>query len=734
MTCCPTGLTGEPFAGDLDAWIRTDRQGLRRLDLLIPGMDCAACIPRIEDGIGALPGIRSARANLTSKCLGVTWAGDLADPSAILDRLRDLGFEARPFDPAEQGFAADEEKSRELLRAVAVSGFATANIMLLSVSVWSGAEAATRDLFHWISALIALPTVIYAGRPFFRGAARALAAGHLNMDVPISLAVCLAALMSLFATFNHGEMAYFDASVTLLFFLLTGRYLDHLMRARARSAVSQLMSLAATSATVIDDDGHRHTVRAESLTPGMSVAVAAGERFPADGAIVSGESQIDRSLVTGETTPEHVKPGAAVNAGMMNLTGPLTVRVTATGDDTFLAEVVRLMAAAEQGRSRFVQIADRLARFYSPAVHILAASTLAAWLAWTGGDWHTSLMVALAVLIITCPCALGLAVPAVQVVASGVLFRNGVMIKDGAALEKLAAVDTVIFDKTGTLTLGRPRLIGAQDIPADTLALAAGLAQASRHPLSRAICKAARERNVAPVPLDGVSEHPGFGLSATYRGEEVKLGSRVWCGMPDADDQAMPELVLKTSRGTTIFTFEDERRPQAAEAIEALGRAGLAVEILSGDRAPAVRRVAGALGIAKWQAGVTPREKLDRIEALAAKGRRVMMVGDGLNDAPALAAGFTSMAPSSATDIGRTAADTVFLSDSLKPLLVARGVAVRARRLSLQNFGLAIAYNVLAVPIAMLGFATPLIAAIAMSTSSLIVVANALRLAAWRPA
>jgi Cu2+-exporting ATPase len=493
------------------------------------------------------------------------------------------------------------------------------------------------------------------------------------------------------------------------------------------------MSLAATSATIVEEDGRRRTVRAEALKPGMSVAVAAGERFPADGAIVSGESQIDRSLVTGETTPEHVKPGTAVNAGMMNLTGPVVVRVTATGDDTFLAEVVRLMATAEQGRSRFVQIADRLARFYSPAVHILAASTLMGWLAWTGGDWHTSLMVALAVLIITCPCALGLAVPAVQVVASGVLFRNGVMIKDGAALEKLASVDTVIFDKTGTLTLGRPRLIGAHDVPSDTLAFAAGLAEASRHPLSRAIAAAARERNVGPVPLDGIREHPGFGLSATHRGENVRLGSRAWCGVPDAGDQALPELVLKTPRGTTVFTFEDEPRPRAGEAIEALGRSGLAVEILSGDRAPAVRRLAEALGIAKWRAGVTPSDKLERIEALAAKGIRALMVGDGLNDAPALAAGFTSMAPSSATDIGRTAADTVFLGDSLKPLLVARDVAVRARRLSLQNFGLAIGYNLLAVPIAMLGFATPLIAAVAMSTSSVIVVANALRLAAWRP-
>jgi Cu2+-exporting ATPase len=414
---------------------------------------------------------------------------------------------------------------------------------------------------------------------------------------------------------------------------------------------------------------------------------------------------------------------------MLNLTAPLRVAITAAGNDTFLSEIVRMMGAAEQGRSNYVRIADRLARIYSPAVHIIAAVTLGFWLWYTGGDWHTSLMVATAVLIITCPCALGLAVPAVHVVASGALFRRGAMIKDGAALEKLSAVDTVIFDKTGTLTLGHPKLVGPAVISTDTLALAAGLAQSSRHPLSRAVCAAARLRGIRPADVTDVKEHPGQGLTGVHEGRELRLGSRSFCNHAGQGNGALLELVLVIDkRPPLVFTFEDELRPDAAETIAALKARGLEVRILSGDRAPAVRHAAEALGVATWQAEMTPEAKLNCLKDLSNLGRKVLMVGDGLNDAPALAAGFTSMAPSSATDIGRTAADTVFFGDGLAPVEAALAVGRRAQQLSLQNFTLAVGYNILAVPIAMAGLASPLIAAVAMSTSSVIVIANALRL------
>ncbi len=733
MNCCAIGNVmdaGTLFQGDLAPWIFTQQNGQREIDLIIPGLSSAESITTIEEAIESLPHVLSARINFTGRRLLVTWTDADFNPNSIAKTLSELGFTSRPFDPSGSGFKADDAQSRMLLRAVAVSGFAAANIMLLSVSVWSGAEGTTRDLFHWISAAIALPTVAYAGRPFFRSAARALSSGQFNMDVPISLAVCLAAMMSLYETSTHGKVAYFDASVTLLFFLLTGRYLDHLMRARARSAVSQLLSLAASSAMIVDEAGVPRLISATAIQPEMKMLVATGERFAADGVVASGVSEIDRSLVTGESNPESVTSGSVVHAGMMNLTGPLTVEVTAAGQDTFLAEIVRLMTSAEQSRSRFVQIADRLARIYSPAVHILAGLTLVGWLFWTGGDWHASLMTAIAVLIITCPCALGLAVPAVQTVASGVLFRNGVMIKDGAALEKLSAIDTVIFDKTGTLTRGNLRLVNAAALSPAALALAAGLAQISRHPLSKAICEAARLQGITPLVIEKSEEVPGYGLLGHDQGEQVKLGSRLWCGMPENETQGLPEFVLvKGSRAPTLFTFEDELRDDAGAVIAALKATGTHVEILSGDRPAAVQRTAERLGIEFWQASVTPQAKLAYVHALKDAGRKVLMVGDGLNDAPALAAGFTSMAPSSASDVGRNAADTIFMGESLMPVLVARNVAITTHQISIQNFTLAVGYNALAVPLAMLGFASPLIAAIAMSTSSIIVIANSLRLA-----
>jgi Cu2+-exporting ATPase len=557
------------------------------------------------------------------------------------------------------------------------------------------------------------------------------------MDVPISLAVILATGLSIAQTLRHAEDAYFDAAVMLLFFLLVGRYLDHMMRDRARSSVTRLLSLTASTATVVAEDGSHHHVAVDKVVPGMTVAVPAGERVPVDGTVIAGESELDRSLVTGESRPEGCGAGDTVHAGTLNLSGPLRVRVSATGEDTLLADVVRMMEAAEQGKASYVRLADRMARLYAPVVHVLAALTFTGWLAATGGDAYTALMTAIAVLIITCPCALGLAVPAVQIVASGLLFRRGVLVKDGAGLEKLAAVDTVIFDKTGTLTLGRPVLVEPVAISANLLAIAAGLARESRHPLSRAVAEAARARNVTPASVSVVREEPGQGLHGlTADDETVKLGSRRWCGADEASrpNDGHPEIVLRVGvREPVILRFSDLPRDGVAETVAALARRGIDVEILSGDHPAAVGAAAAAAGIARWKAEQTPQDKLARIHELETKGRKVLMVGDGINDAPALAAGHASMAPASASDIGRTAADFVFTGDGLRPVVDAIDVARAARRMVKQNFALAIAYNAVAVPIAVAGFVTPLIAAIAMSSSSLIVTGNALRLRLLKP-
>ncbi len=712
--------------------MRESAPGIDHADLLVSGLRCAGCIARIEKALKDMPGVTCARVNMSSRRVGVDWRHGALEPDQLIARLGELGYEAQPFRPEDAGTRGENREGRELLRALAVAGFATGNVMLLSVSVWSGAEAATRDLFHWLSALIALPAVVYAGRPFFRSAWRALAAGRLNMDVPISLAIVLASALSLAETIRHGPHAYFDAAVMLLFFLLIGRYLDHMMRARARSAVAQLLALSPSVARVVNADGSRQRVPVEELAPGLVVAVAAGERLPADGQVVSGESDLDRSLLTGESLPQPVSPGGEVHAGAMNLTGALQVRVTAANDATFLAEVVRLMEAAEQGKARYVRLADRAARVYAPLVHLVAALTFLGWLWATGGDWHASLITAIAVLIITCPCALGLAVPTVQVVAAGALFRRGVMVKGGAALEKLAAVDCVLFDKTGTLTRGEPALIEADEVPADKLALAAGLGQASLHPLARAAVTAAEARGLRPPPVVGVRELPGRGLEALVDGRRVRIGSRAWCGPVEPPEPAydrLLELCLHVEgEAPLVLRFRDEMRSDAEAVIAALIARGLDVEMISGDRQAAVDWAGRQLGLARCRWGMSPQDKAAYVADLGARGRKVLMVGDGINDAPALAAAHVSMAPASAADVGRTAADLVFLGDALSPVLDALDVGRRADRLVRQNFALAVLYNLIAVPIAVLGLVTPLVAAIAMSSSSLVVTANALRL------
>lgn len=719
-----------PPAAGLDLFVTESDAGRQRLDLHVPAIHCAGCIRKVEGAVRALPGITHARVNFTTRRLSAEWEPGQLGAAQIVSAVEGAGFEARPFAAADAAAGAPDPASRRLLKSMAVAGFAAMNIMLLSVSVWSGAEGATRDFFHLVSAAIAIPAIAYAGQPFFASAWGALKHGRTNMDVPISIGVILATAMSLFETLNRGQHAYFDAATMLLFFLLVGRYLDSLMRDRARAGVATLLKQSARGALVRSADGSTEYRPIEAVAPGMTVLVAAGERVPVDGTVLEGRSALDRSLVTGESLPEAVAPGAGVLAGTLNLDAPLAMKATRVGEQSFLAEVVRLMETAEQGRARYTRIADRAARLYAPAVHLTAFLTAVGWLL-AGAGWHQALVVAIAVLIITCPCALGLAVPAVQVRAASVLMQRGLLVKDGSALERLATADTVVFDKTGTLTLGRPEPAGAIPLSAEDFALAAGLAAKSRHPLSRALLSAARAQGITPAAIPDVREEPGLGLESEWEGETLRLGRPDWAG---ADGTASADLLeFAFRRGAAParrLSFADPLRPDARAAIERLRAQGLDVRILSGDRPEAVSATAQQLGITTWAARQTPQGKLDGIAALTAQGRHVLVVGDGLNDAPMLAAGHASIAPATASDAGQTAADMLFLGDSLMAVPQALDTARRADAQVKQNFVMAIGYNVLAVPIAIAGLVTPLIAAVAMSLSSILVVANALRLKA----
>jgi P-type Cu2+ transporter len=708
--------------------------GACSLRLRLDGLTCGACVWLVETAMTRQSGVVSARVNLTTRRLTLRWIGDANQADRLAETVRKLGYRPALFD-ASAGRDPQARTERQLLRAVALSGFASMNIMLLSVSIWSGHAGsmgdATRTMMHWLSALIALPAVLYAGIPFYQSAWAALRAGRTNMDVPISVGVILTCGISLWETLNQGRHAYFDGAVMLLFFLLIGRYLDSVARGRARSAAEHLLALSQAPVTVVGADGVARSVAPSAVPTNACVLVASGERIGVDGTVVQGCSDLDTSIVTGETQPQPVSPGSPVFAGMLNLSAPLRLTVTAAGEGTLLAEIVRLMEAAEQGRARFVVIADRIARYYTPVVHIAALLTFLVWNLGLGLGWQPALLIAAAVLIITCPCALALAVPTVQVVASDRLMRQGVLLKSATALERLSTIDTIVFDKTGTLTLGRAELQPGTDWDSDDLACAARLARASRHPLSRALARAAGPGPVA----DGVVEIAGRGLELQTGQGLIRLGSRSFIGLR-AEPQVLgdgPELWLsRPGMAARRFSFADRTRSDAASVVAGLKKAGYAIELLSGDRPGTVAALATSLGIQDWRAGVDPAGKCVRLAELRRSGRRVLMVGDGLNDAAALAAADVSVAPASAVDIAQTAADAVFQGDRLAPLAELLRTARRAERLVQQNLWFTLLYNLLAVPVAMLGLATPLIASIAMASSSLAVMGNALRLS-YRP-
>ena len=699
-----------------------EAQGARLL-MSLPTIHCTACITTIEDALDRMPGIRSARVNLTLRRLSVD-AEPQVTAQALIDRLARLGYEAHELDPGTLSMTETDRRGRDLLMRVGVSGFAMMNIMLLSVAVWSGAEGVTRDLFHLISALIAIPTVAFAGQPFFESAAKALRAGRLNMDGPIALALVLTVAISLYETLNSGVHAYFEAVVMLTFFLLVGRYLDHRARALARSAAQELAALEVPRAIRLRD-GTEATVSVADLAVGDLVLVRPGGRVPVDGVVTAGRSEVDRSLLTGETLPVVVAEGATLSAGEVNLTGPLTVRVTAAGRDSSLHRMADLVAAAESARTRYTSMADKAARAYAPTIPLLSLGAFAAWMWISGGDLRLSVNIAIATLIITCPCALGLAVPAVVTAASGRLFRKGLLIKDGTALERLAEVDTVVFDKTGTLTMGTPEPDNLDDHSAEALSVALALAEASSHPLARALTLALRARGVQPAEVADLREAPGYGVQGDRDGMPVKLGRAGWVGATHA---ATTGAYLSLGEATHSFTFTDALRPGAAEVVAALRAQGKAVWLISGDVAPAVASMAQRLGIEHWQAGALPQEKADNVAALQAEGHRVLMVGDGLNDTVALSAAHVSISPASALDAARAASDMVLLGRDIAPVADAVRMARVARRRIRENFWQSGAYNAIFVPVALVGWCTPLFAAAVMSLSSVTVSLNALRL------
>lgn len=716
---------------DFSHYLRNAGAGLVHLDLAVEGINCAGCMAKIERNLSTIPDVTSARVNLTDSRLALEWKAGALDPALFVNRLAELGYKAYPFE-RDDAETLEAQRAQGLLRRLGVAAFAAMNVMMLSIPVWSGNVSdmlpEQRDFFHWLSALIVLPAAAYSAQPFFSSALSALRARGVNMDVPISIGIVLALATSVIETVNHAEHAYFDAAIMLIAFLLAGRYLDQNMRRRTRAFAGNLAALKSETATKFISSTEIRTVPAAAIRPGDIVLLRPGERCAVDGNVIEGRSEVDQSLITGETLPAIVTPGSAVFAGTLVRSGTLRVRASAASGGTLLDEISRLLDHALQARSRYLRLAERASRLYAPVVHATAFLTMLGWLAY-GASFHDSIVTAIAVLIITCPCALGLAIPAVQTVASGALFGSGVLLNAGDAIERIAEVDRVIFDKTGTLTLPELDVANLAEIPGDIVSLAGRLALSSRHPVAAAVARKAG----AASPLPDIQEEPGQGVYGLHEGCPIRLGRPSFCGADDLANEILcrdPEasvVAFRYGEFRCVFAVRQRLRADAADVVAELARMGIAIEIVSGDREPAVRLAAEQLGVHEWRAGVLPVDKIARIEELARQGCKVLMVGDGLNDAPALAAAHASMSPVTATHLSQAVADAVFLGERLGPVLAAVKVSRMALRLMRQNLWLAVVYNVLAVPIAIAGLVTPLIAAAAMSGSSIIVMLNALR-------
>ena len=719
------------------------------LSLAVDGLQCGACVWLIEHALALNPALTAGRVNMTTRRLRLAWNGAASQAETFVAIVERLGYRLIPFNPAALDAAADRTGTR-LVRALAVAGFAAANVMLASIAVWAGLVQdmgpATRNLMHWVSALVAMPAIAYAGQPFFGSALAALRQGRTNMDVPIAIGVLLVTVMSLVQTINGAQDAYFDSAVSLIFFLLIGRVLDHFARGRARQAAENLLTLRATDAAILQPDGTLLRQPAETVAPGALVLVAANERISIDGTIERGHALIDTALVTGESLPAQAAPGTKVFAGTLNLGPALTIRSTATGEATLLAECVRLIEAAESRRGRFVVLADRVARRYAPIVHSAALLTFLLWWRGLGAPVEQSLLNACAVLIITCPCALALAVPAVQVIATARLFRDGILLKSATALERLAEVDSIVFDKTGTLTLETPVLRDPESLaalPPDARAALFELVADNPHPISQCLLEnllasgssatfhVLRENEAEPRAAENakpeIRETVGYGIALG----PWSLGRPGWAGgalreghprddIPDSGAGGHDVELCRDGVVLARFSFLDSIRSNARSEVAALQRAGFALGILSGDRQEKVSALAAELGLPAASAlgDLSPQDKAVCIASQ--EGNATMMLGDGANDSLAFDHALCRGTPVIHRGVLEQKSDFYYLGRGIDGISAMFAVNTIRSRTHTRILVFSVAYNLLAVGLAVAGHMNPLVAAVMMPINSLL--------------
>lgn len=731
--------------------------GSKRSIFSVSNIRCGGCVAKIENALVKIDGIDSVRANLTLKRLKIDWT-DVAGLQRSLVTLKNIGFEATLVN--DTATETDESGSR-YLRATAVAGFSAGNIMMLSVAIWAGADEQTQNLFHTVSAFLAVLTVVYSGSIFFASAWSVLIRGRTNMDVPISVGIILAVSLGLYDTVNGGADVYFEAATMLIFFLLVGRTLDESMRRRAKSSLGALSRIEPRTVVtlpskavelyqakpdnafieyLLSNESPVTRVAIDLISVGDHLLISTGARLPLDSVIVAGSSDFDTSIVDGEALPKLLRNGDVLDAGIKNLGQAVVVKVINSLGQSFLRRTQKLVEGASLESGHFKPLSERVVRWYAPFVHTAALSAGLFWF-FNGADLHQAITIAIAVLIITCPCALGLAVPMVQVLSGAKLFKHGVVMKNGTALERVGSIDTVVFDKTGTLTQKTADVLTDSELSVFQKAVLYRLASDSTHPYARSIYKCHEKDNdsiphndgvYSDLTLESVIEVPGKGIEGTFDGVVYRLGKIDWAGkdVPSHASQYTGPVSGFSANGiiTAVFRFSESLRNDSLSTVELLQHLGCEVHIASGDKKPAVVLVANLLGVSKFKENSTPAEKSELIKTLKSEGKRVMMVGDGINDTVALSVADVSIAMGDAGDISASCADFVLMHNRLESILILRQLAKKAQTLMHQNITFAIIYNLVAMPLAFAGLVSPLIAAIAMSTSSLLVIGNSLRL------
>ncbi|WP_285406739.1 heavy metal translocating P-type ATPase [Pseudomonas sp. FR229a] len=705
---------------------------LAETTLLMEGISCAACGWLIEKHLRTLPGVAEARLNLSNHRLHVRWADAQLPLSQILAELRHIGYAAHPHhaDRASEQLASE---NRLALRQLGVAGLLWFQAMMATMATWPefniDLSPELHTILRWVALFLTTPIVFYSCAPFFKGAMRDLRTRHLTMDVSVSLAIGSAYIAGIWTSITGVGELYFDAVGMFALFLLAGRYLERRARERTAAATAQLVNLLPASCLRLDSDGHSERILLSELRLGERILVQPGSILPADGKIIDGQSSIDESLLTGEYLPQPRALGDAVTAGTLNVEGALTVEVQALGQDTRLSAIVRLLDRAQAEKPRLAEIADRAAQWFL-LLSLIAAAAIG--LLWWQLDSSRAFWIVLAMLVATCPCALSLATPTALTAATGTLHKLGLLLTRGHVLEGLNQIDTVIFDKTGTLTEGRLvlrsiRPLGALDSE-QCLSLAAALENRSEHPIARAFGR-------APLAAEEVHSSPGLGLEGVVGERRLRIGQAQFAcalsgaALPSMPDEAGQWLLLADTHGPLAWLVLDDRLRDDAPALLAACKArGWRTLLLSGDSSPMVASVAAELGIDEARGGLRPDDKLQVLQQLHKEGRKVLMLGDGVNDVPVLAAADISVAMGSATDLAKTSADAVLLSNRLGALVQAFTLARRTRRVIIENLLWAALYNGLMLPFAALGWITPVWAAVGMSISSLTVVLNALRL------